>query len=100
MKEREGAVRVKSSAGVGLVFNDALLNLEPTGGVGGFFMGPTGSLSVPRFTRWMLMKSGGELKEHLNELSATPGLQHLVPGHGAVVAQDAAAQMQQAAARL
>lgn len=100
MKEREGAMRVKSNGGAGLVFNDTLLNLEPTGGVGGFFMGPTGTLSVPRFTRWMMLKDSGALKDHLNELASTAGLSHLVPGHGAVIAQDAATQMQQAAARL
>jgi hypothetical protein len=97
MKEREGAVRIRGSASAGVVFNDALLNLAPTGGVAGFFMAPTGRLSVPRFTRWMMMKSGGELKEHLTELAATKDLRHVVPGHGAVLAEAAREKLMEAA---
>lgn len=100
MKQREGAIRVKGAGGAGLVFNDTLLNLEPKGAVSDFFMAPIGSLSVPRFTRWMMLKNGGELKEHLQELAGTSGLAHIVPGHGGVVATEAASKLAQAAARL
>ncbi len=100
MKKREGVLQVRSSDGKALVFNDALLNLEPGSGVVGFFMAPTGTLGVPRFTRWFLAKSSAELKAHLHELSSAPGLAHVVPGHGKVIASDAAAALQQAAARL
>jgi hypothetical protein len=65
-----------------------------------FFMAPIGTLSVPRFARWMMMKSGGELKEHLQELAGSAGLSHVVPGHGPVVATEASSQLQAAAARL
>jgi hypothetical protein len=100
MKEREGAVRVRSQAGSALVFNDALLNLEPGKGVLGFFMAPTGTLSVPRFARWMLVKKGAELKEHLQELAGSAGLAKLVPGHGKVLESGASTALQEAAARL
>jgi hypothetical protein len=100
MKEREGAMRIRSGGSAGIVFNDALLNLTPSGGLVGFFMAPTGALSVPRFTRWMMLKSGAELKEHLAELAATKDLKHVVPGHGAVVADAASAGLRQAAERL
>ena len=100
MKEREGAIRVRSKEGNGLVFNDALLNLEPGSGVAAFFMAPTGTLSVPRFARWMLMKQGAELKQHLQELAGSSGLTQLVPGHGKVITSDAAPALQAAAARL
>jgi len=100
MKEREGALRVKSNGQSALVFNDTLLNLEPRSGVAGFFMAPSGTLGVPRFTRWMMLSSGAELKGHLKELAGSPGLSHVVPGHGAVLGNDAASAMQQAAARL
>jgi len=100
MKEREGALRVKSNGQSGLVFNDTLLNLEPRSGIGGFFMAPSGTLGVPRFTRWMMLNSAAQLKEHLKELADSPGLAHVVPGHGAVLGSDAASAMQQAAARL
>jgi hypothetical protein len=100
MKEREGALRVKSNGGSALVFNDALLNLESRSGVPGFFMAPTGTLSVPRFTRWFLAKSTGDLKQHMEELAGSAGLTHVVPGHGHVVKSDAAAALKQAAALL
>jgi hypothetical protein len=100
MKEREGALRVTSQNGSGLVFNDALLNLEPRSGVAGFFMAPTGTLGVPRFTRWFLAKSTGDLKQHLEELAGSPKLTHVVPGHGNVVQSDAASSLKQAAAQL
>jgi hypothetical protein len=100
MKQNEGGLRVKSAGGAAVVFNDTVLNMEPTGGLGGFAMGPTGTLSVPRFMRWVMMKNGAELKEHLNELAGSPGLSHVVPGHGDVISTDASARLQQAAARL
>jgi hypothetical protein len=100
MKEREGAIRVRSNGSTALVFNDTLLNIPERGGVLGFFMAPTGTLAVPRFTRWMMMKSAAELKEHLKELASSPQLTHLVPGHGPVIHSDTAATMSQAVARL
>jgi hypothetical protein len=100
MNQREGAIRVRGKDGSGLVFNDTLLNLEPKGGVAGFFMAPTGTLSVPRFARWMMMKNGAELKAHLEELAASPSLSHVVPGHGAVIGSGAVTTLNQAAARV
>ena len=100
MKEREGAIRVRNSGGSALVFNDTLLNLVPGSGVAGFFMAPTGTLSVPRFSRWMMLKSGADLKQHLQELASSPGLSQVVPGHGAVITTNAATAMNEAAARL
>jgi len=100
MKKREGVLQVRSRDGNALVFNDALLNLEPTSGPVGFFMAPTGTLGVPRFTRWFLAQSSAELKAHLQELAGMSDLKHVVPGHGKVVDSDAAAALQTAAARL
>lgn len=100
LKEREGALRVRSNGNTALVFNDVLLNMPEQGGVAGFFMGPTGTLSVPRFARWMMMANGGELKAHLQELAASPGLSHVVPGHGNVIERDASATLQEALGRL
>jgi hypothetical protein len=100
MKSREGAIVARSGGKAALVFNDALLNLAPGKGLAGFFMAPTGTLSVPRFTRWMLTQSGAELKEHLLELSRLPELTHLVPGHGEVLSGGVAASLTRAAERL
>jgi hypothetical protein len=100
MNQREGALRVSSEGQSALVFNDTLLNIPKRGGPLGFMMGPTGVLAVPRFTRWMLMKSGPELKSHLAELCASPGLRHVVPGHGDVIQTDAASTLGTALERL
>ena len=100
MKEREGALRVKSNGGAALVFNDVLLNLAPSSGLIGFFMAPTGTLGVPRFTRWMMTKSTAELKQHLEELANASDVTHLVPGHGNVIQSQAKAALRDAAARL
>jgi hypothetical protein len=100
MKEREGGIRVKSSGNSGLVFNDTLLNVAPKGAFIDFFMSPVGTLGVPRFSRWMIVKNGSELGEHLNELAGSAGLTHVVPGHGPVVAAEASSKLQAAAARL
>lgn len=100
LKEREGALRVKSGGQSALVFNDALLNMAPTGGFSGFAMAPTGLLSVPRFMRWVMMTDGAALKSHLQELAASPGLSYVVPGHGDVIATDAAAALGSALGRL
>lgn len=100
MKEREGVLVVHSAGQRALVFNDALLNMAPTGGLMGFAMGPTGVLSVPRFSRWLLMQNGSELKAHLHELLRKPGISHVVPGHGDVISGDASAALEGAIARL
>lgn len=100
LKEREGVLRVKSNGQSALVFNDAVLNMAPTGGVAGFAMAPTGTLSVPRFMRWVMVKSAAELKAHLQELAASPGLAHVVPGHGDVIESNAAQALGDALARL
>jgi hypothetical protein len=100
VKQTEGVLRVNSREGTDLVFNDTLLNMAPTGGVKGLFLAPTGTLSVPRFTRWFMMKNGAELKQDLEALAQVPSLRHVVPGHGDVVAGDPAAALKAAAGRL
>ena len=100
MKQREGAVVVSSGRSSGVVFNDTVLNIPKRGGPIGWLEAPNGTVGVPRFARWLLMKNGAELKQHLEELASTPGLAHLVPGHGDVVQATAARALSEAAARL
>jgi hypothetical protein len=100
MKEREGAIVVHGDGKSALIFNDALLNVAKGKGFMNWMMEPTGTVAVPRFTRWMLAKSTAQMKEHLLELAKTPGLQHVVPGHGPVVQQGAADALATAAGRL
>jgi hypothetical protein len=100
MKQREGAILVRSKGQSAVVFNDTLLNLPVTSGLMGFAMAPTGTLSVPRFARWMMLQNAAELKEHLQELVGAPGLSHVVPGHGDVISSNAGAALDGALARL
>jgi hypothetical protein len=100
VKQREGAVLVRSDDGATLVFCDAVLNMKRLGGVMGFMLAPTGCVSVPRVMRWMVVSNARELRVHLEELAAEPGLCRLVFGHGATVTEGAAERLREAAARL
>jgi hypothetical protein len=97
--EREGVVEVQSSDGLGLVFCDTILNMPAMGGAFGFLLHPTGTASVPRFTRWVFAKDLAALRADLHALAAR-GPVRLIPGHGRVVADGAAAALEAAAARL
>lgn len=98
--EREGAVLVRESDRCSLIVNDMLLNLPKQGGMMGVLLGPTGVVSVPRITRWMVVKDTAALKEHLLELSQTPGLGRILVGHGETIESGAADTLKSAAARL
>jgi hypothetical protein len=97
-KEREGVVEVHSADGTTLVVNDVVCNFPKTGGLIGFFMGPTGQPSVPRFTRWFVAAGGGALGEHLGRLAQTPSLKRLIVSHGKNVDADPTAALETARA--
>ncbi len=99
-QEREGAVLVREADRCSLVVNDMLLNLPRLGGMMGVLLAPTGVASVPRITRWMVVKDRAALKEHLLELSQTPGLGRILVGHGDAIERSAAETLKSAAARL
>jgi hypothetical protein len=85
MKEREGVLEVRSSDGATLTFNDAICNLPKLSGPVGFFLAPTGCASVPRFTRWILLKDKTAFRGHLERLSGTPDLKRIIVSHGAMI---------------
>ncbi len=59
MKQREGALRVRSQARQVPSCSTTRCSIwSRARGAAGFFMAPTGTLSVPRFARWMLVKKG------------------------------------------
>ncbi len=97
-KEREGFLEVRSPEGTTLVINDIVCNLPKLGGLMGYFMGPTGQPSVPRFTRWFVAQSGSALGEHVGRLAGTPGLKRLVFSHGKTIETDAASALDTARA--
>jgi hypothetical protein len=97
-KEREGYAEVKSADGATLVVNDMICNLPKTGGPMGFLLGPTGQPSVPRFTRWFVVKQRGPLAEHVDRLAATPGLRRVILSHGENLMTDPRASLERARA--
>jgi hypothetical protein len=92
----EGVMTVRSEDGVTLVFNDLLFNIPHLPGFHGMMMRLMGSSGGPRVTRLMRLmavKDKRALSEHLRALADTPELVRLVPGHGQVIARDAAATL-------
>jgi hypothetical protein len=93
-KEREGVFAVTTSGGVTLIFNDAVFNLpDRLPGFGGFvtrMLGSTGGPKVTKIAKRFLVDDRAALADHLRRLSETPSLQRVIPGHGAVIDDDAA----------
>lgn len=89
MAGKEGVLVVRTNGGTTAVFNDAVLNMPASGGVMGFLLAPTGLPSVPRVTRWMMLKDKAAFSDHLKRM-AGDGLERVIVGHGATVEQDAA----------
>jgi hypothetical protein len=99
-KSGEPVVIVRSGPRVSLLFADAYQDL--TGykvalpfRVLGFAGGPK---VVPIF-KWLFTRDKAALKAHLEKLAALPGLERLVPCHGAIKKSDAAATLKQVAVR-
>jgi hypothetical protein len=98
IREREGVMLVESSDGISAVFCDTVLNLPKQPFFFELFLAPTGMLSVPRITRRVFAKDRNALTEDLCRI-ADEGLTRVVPGHGAVVSEDAAERLREAATR-
>jgi hypothetical protein len=79
-------LEVKSSDGVTVVFNDTICNLPKMSGIIGFFLAPTGLASVPRFSRWLLVKDKGAFARHVNSW-AKPDLARVIVSHGKMVTE-------------
>jgi hypothetical protein len=99
MKQGEGVMEVKSGDGTTLVYCDTILNMAPMGGVFGFLLAPTGTLSVPRATQWFFTKDKKALRGDL-ERAAAANPRRLLVGHGKPVTEGVAAKLMEAAARL
>jgi hypothetical protein len=84
-REGEGVLEVRSSDGVTVTLNDAVCNLPQLSGAIGFLLGPTGRASVPRFTRWMVMKEKAPFRAHLERLAHTENLRRVIVSHGKMI---------------
>ena len=90
-----------SDGGETLVFNDGFMNLPATlPGFKGWLvkvMGSTGGPKVTRTARFGIVKDKRAYADHLRKLAARPALARIVPGHGAVILDGAAAALKLAA---
>lgn len=96
VREVEGVMTVRSEDGVTLVFNDVVFNTPHLPGFTGLVIRLLGSSGGPRVTplmRLRAVKDKQALREHLRALAGTPELLRVVPGHGHVIARDAAATL-------
>jgi hypothetical protein len=98
--EREGVMLARSSDGVSAIFCDTVLNMPKLSGPRGWLLEPTGVLSVPRPTRWLFTSDKDALRQDLLRIANEDGLVRVIPGHGAVVASNAAERLRESAARL
>jgi hypothetical protein len=96
----ESVLSVRSGGETTLIFCDALLNVKRQGGLMGFFLSPTGRVSVPRVVRWLGVKNRRAFAEHLEQLAGTSGLRRLMFGHGDPVSADAPAALRQVATQM
>jgi hypothetical protein len=97
---REGVLLVRSPDGVSAIFCDTILNLPKLSGLLGFFLHPTGTLSVPRPTSLVFARDRKALRADLERIASEDGLVRVIPGHGDVVADDASRRLRDAASRL
>lgn len=103
-KVGEAAMRVSDPSGTSLVFNDTVMNNHRnSGSLWWNFFALTGSLGGPKVTGLMKLtgvSNKAELKAHLLELSQTPGLVRIFPGHGEVIREHASDVLRGIAAKL
>lgn len=105
-KQAEGAMLVRSPDGVSVVFADTLFNLPHQPGCVWFFygrvMGSSGGPKVTLIGRLMLLftRTGKQTRAWMERTAETEPVVRLIPGHGQVVTQDAAATLKTVASRL
>jgi hypothetical protein len=98
-KASEGVLEVKSADGTTVVFNDAICNMPKRKGVIGFLMAPTGKASVPRVSRWMIVKDKTAFARQVNAM-ATPDLRRVIVSHGSMITERPAETLKSVAADL
>lgn len=87
LKDGEGVMRVKSSTGTSLVFNDAVMNMPRMPFPAGFFLHPTGKPAFPRVMGWFLLRDREAFAAHLEELAAIPDLERVIVSHGRAITE-------------
>jgi hypothetical protein len=96
-KRGDATALVHSGGQASLLFSDAFMNIR-TGPFSMRLAGFTGGPKIPFVFRTLFVKDKAALKTHLDKLAGTEGLAYLVPCHGDLVSQDAAAVLRKAVA--
>jgi len=100
----EGVMRVRSSSGSTLVFNDAVFNMPHGRGVPGFIFryitGSTGEPRVTRLFRMMAVKDKAAFRDNLQRLAGTPELKRIIVSHHEPITDRPAEILHQIAAAL
>jgi hypothetical protein len=99
-KGGEAAMLARHDGHATLCFGDAVMNLPHLRGFEGLVwrvMRSTGSPKVTPMAQMVLVKEKAALADHLRELAALPGLDRLVPTHGALIESDAPAVLRRVA---
>jgi hypothetical protein len=86
----EAVLEVTTDGKKSLTFCDAILNMRKLGGPIGFFLAPTGEVSVPRAARWLGLKDKKAFTQHLEGLAGDGNLSRLMFGHGEPVTENPA----------
>ncbi len=97
--EREGVIEVQGSSGLTVVFNDMLANVPKSPFFVDAVFGPTGQVAIPRMMRWWWMKDARAVKSTYERI-ASEKPSRAIPGHGADLVGDVAAQLAPAMALL
>jgi len=98
-KNTEGVLEVKSPDGKTITFTDVICNVAKRGGLFGYLLGPTGQPSVPRISRWMIVKDKKKFMEHIGEM-ASPDLRRVIVTHGDMIRDQPAETLKTVAAAL
>ena len=100
----EGVMKVRSSSGSTLVFNDAVFNMPHGRGVPGFIFrhitGSTGGPRVTRLFRMMAVKDKAAFRDNLQRLAGTPELKRIIVSHHEPITDRPAEILHQIAAAL
>jgi hypothetical protein len=101
---KEAVFRVTHGDACSLIFNDLLFNLpDKLPGLGGLVVRLLGSAGGPKVTKLgkrFVVTDRDALRDELDALADSAGLARLVPGHGAVIDEDAPGVLHRVAAAL
>lgn len=83
--EGEGAMLVRSSDGMTVVLNDAVMNMDKKHDLLGYLfttiLGSAPGPRISRLARLLFIKDQAALRRHLERLAETPNLQRLIVSH-------------------